>query len=191
MTQSERKELAEQIGMVAVFYGYEIEQARLTLILNYWASTNIAPPLIKNAYKRFMEESKIHKLPTPAEILSILRPKVDSHDFGVLVAARVLKAVSLHGWCNPVSAREYIGEEGWAAVKVFGGWEHICQNLGVTIDMTTFQAQCREIVKSEHKVAEINGNSRLALNSPTANKTEEINHENVAKIHALFQPKEF
>lgn len=178
MTRNERIELGNQIGMTGLFYGVEIEQNRLTMILNYWESTNIAPPTIIAAYKRFMEESKIYKFPPPAEIMSIIRPKVDSQDFGVLTAARILKAIKDFGWSNPESAKKYIGDAGWSCVRIFGGWEHICSELGVSIDMTTFQAQVREILKSEHKIAEVTGADHLRLSCPDGNKIENKKQSN-------------
>ena len=188
MTRNERIELGNQIGMTALFYGVEIEQNRLTMILNYWESTNIAPPTIIAAYKRFMEESKNHRFPPPAEIMSIIRPKVDAHDVGVLTAAKVLKAIVDFGWNNPIEAKKYIGDHGWSAIRVFGGWEHICAQLGVGIDITTFQAQCRDIIKSDHKVSEITGSSYLSLNSSDGNKQIESNQ--MSEVLALIKPKE-
>ncbi len=188
MTRDDRVNLAKQIRLVAVFYGLEIAPERLSLILDYWESTQVATPTIVAAYKRFTEESKIHKFPPPAEIMSIIRPKVDAHDIGVLTAAKVLKAIVEFGWNNPADAKKYIGDHGWAAIRVFGGWEHICRFLGDTIDITTFQAQCREIIKSDHKVSEITGSSHLSLESSDGNK--QIESKQMSEVLALIKPKE-
>lgn len=189
MTREDRIYLAKQIRIAAVFYGLEIAADRLSLILDYWESTQVAPPTIAAAYKRFTEESKIHKFPSPAEIMSIIKPKVDAHDIGVLTAAKVLKAIVDFGWNNPTDAKKYIGDHGWAAIRVFGGWEHICKELGVSIDITTFQAQCREIIKSELKVSEITGSNHLSLNSSDGN--QKIESKQMSEVLALIKPKEF
>lgn len=157
MTQQDRVLLAKNIRLTAVFYGLDLSAERLSLILDYWASTQVAPPTICAAYKRFTEESRFGKFPTPAEIMSIIQPRADPHDLGVATAARVVQAVSKFGYSNQTEAFEFIGQAGVDAVRRFGGWQYICENLGVTIDVTTFQAQVREITKSEIKLNGVGG----------------------------------
>lgn len=188
MTRNERIELGNQIGMTALFYGVEIEQNRLTMILNYWESTNIAPPTIIAAYKRFMEESKNQRFPPPAEIMSIIRPKADAHDIGVVTAAKVVQAVSKFGYNNQEDAYAFIGPAGVDAVRRFGGWLYICENLGVTIDVTTFQAQVREITKSEIKLNAL-GVSTNRIGFEEKEKLE--SSEKMDQVLALIKPKEF
>lgn len=187
MTRQDRVILAKQISMTAVFYGVEIAANRLSLILDYWEATQLAPPLICEAYKRFMEESKFQRFPTPAEIMGILRPKADPHDIGVCTASKVVQAVSRFGYANQKEAFDFIGPAGVDAVRRFGGWNYICENLGVTLDLTTFQAQVREITKSEIKLESIGGYRK----SIGYEEKKEIESEKMREVLALIQPKEF
>lgn len=187
MTQQDRIDLGNQIMMTAVCYGVEIERSRLTLILNYWASTEVAPPTIIVAYKRFMKESKFNKFPSPAEIMSIINPSADPHDLGVITASRVVKAVSKFGYNNQAEAFEYIGPAGVDAVRRFGGWLYICENLGVTIDITTFQAQVREIIKSEIKLNQIGGYEKAIAYEEK--KQIEENQKKMSEVLAIAMKK--
>lgn len=188
MTQHERTILAKTIRAIAIFYGLEMSQDRLSLTLDCWVGTNVPPDEIARGYDRFTKESKIYKFPSPAEIMSIIRPKADAHDLGVVTAAKVVQAVSKFGYCNQEEAFAFIGPAGVDAVRRFGGWLYICENLGVTIDVTTFQAQVREITKSEIKMNAL-GITRNQIGYEEKEKIE--SSKQMSEVLALIKPKEF
>ena len=87
-----------------------------------------------NSYSRTM---KTRALPTPGQIRDMVEP--DSSDAQAKEAsARIIQAVGKFGYNRPQEARTFIGELGWACVTRMGGWLHICEGLGVTIQQTTF-----------------------------------------------------
>lgn len=149
MNQSERQQLGEQILQTAFWYGLEIDRNRLSLILNHWMATNIAPHLLIDAYKRFTEVSKFNRFPTPAEIYGMIKPELSVDDEANLIATKIRQAISRCGYADPEGARKFIGEVGWNIVRRFGGWTYICENHGDLLNPLTFHAQCRDITKAE------------------------------------------
>lgn len=86
-----------------------------------------------------------HKtFPLPIEIINKIKElqKDPSLDAG-LIAARITGAVRKFGYANAKEAREFIGEHGWYLVTQKGGWTFICENLGMNLNITTFEAQNR------------------------------------------------
>lgn len=149
MTQQEKKDLAKQIAQTAFWYGLEMSETRLSLILNHWMATNIAPHLLIDAYKRFTEVSKFNRFPTPAEIYGMIKPELSVEDESNLIATKIRQAISKCGYADPEGARRFIGEVGWNIVRRFGGWVYICENHGDLLNPLTFHAQCRDITKAE------------------------------------------
>lgn len=91
--------------------------------------------------------------PTIADIMGFVNPVLDDETLGVEAASRVVHAVSKYGHNNGHLAQEYIGELGWMAVERYGGWNYICANLGMTLQVPSFQAQVREICRAQAKAA--------------------------------------
>lgn len=87
--------------------------------------------------------------PTPGELMAHARPTMNVQDQGVAIAGRVYKAVCDFGWTSPQGARQYIGETGWQVVEQFGGWQYICENLGLKISVDTFRAQIRDSARAQ------------------------------------------
>lgn len=65
-----------------------------------------------------------------------------------LIAARITGAVRKFGYANPKDAKEFIGAHGWYLVQQKGGWTFICENLGLNLNITTFEAQNRNQLES-------------------------------------------
>jgi hypothetical protein len=89
------------------------------------------------------------KAPLPAEIRELVAPGefISTEVKAREIAARIVGAITQFGWNNGTEARLYIGPEGWSAVERQGGWMHLCQNTGVTIQPTTLQAQLRDQIE--------------------------------------------
>lgn len=91
----------------------------------------------------------------PTKILKYANLQADDESLAVEAASRVVAAVSKFGWAQPAEAQAYVGEVGWHVVDRFGGWLHICQNLGSDISLTTFQAQARDLARSSVKLQKL------------------------------------
>jgi hypothetical protein len=109
---------------------------------------------VMGALTSYRRDPRNRSMPLPAQLRAIINPEVDPESQAREIAARIQGAVTKFGWCNAPSAREYIGETGWRIVETRGGWSHLCQNLGITIDPTAFEAQVREQAKASVKYGE-------------------------------------
>lgn len=151
ITQNERNELAQIILNTAVFYGkYDLTKEQITIYISV-LDDKFKKTFIdyKNSIQSYCADSKNKFFPAPANLSAYLNPEINDDAQAVSIAAKVIEAVSKFGWCNSQSAKNYIGDIGWAAVTAFGGWQHVCENLGLKIQLSTFNAQVRDIIKAE------------------------------------------
>lgn len=109
---------------------------------------NYPVDLVLNALEVYRLNKANKHFPKSCDIIEILEPRESTNSIAVQSAGLVLKAVRAFGYTNPRGAREMVGEAAWDAVNKYGGWDYICQNLGTTINVATFQAQIREVCKS-------------------------------------------
>ena len=174
MDQFERDRLAGVIGDVATLYGKSMTRPEISNYIN--AMVKFIPDSFENYMKAFDEYTKDIRnkyFPAPASLTPYLRKSQSSDGIANEVSSRIRSAISKFGWPSPAAAREYIGELGWEVVKRSGGWQHLCENLGVTLQPLTFHAQARDLAKSLHESAALgvydqpiqienqNNNSRL------------------------------
>lgn len=146
--------IAQMLLAMARFYGYELEERQLEMYVEVLAKFPEATVL--QSGKEYIQNPKNEKFPIPPHkiLAKYLPQEADSKDVGREVALRIRHAVSKFGWPSPADARAHIGDLGWGVVERLGGWQHICENLGVTIQETTFMAQCRDAVESTHRLGE-------------------------------------
>lgn len=148
--------IKEGIILTAEYYQFPISENQIAM---YYADLlDLDPREIMRAYQTYRKNPRNTKMPLPSAIRAIVNPEIDDDTFSVSTASKVLEAVARFGYTNPTEARDYVGELGWVAVKRFGGWTEICETLGTSkLPKATFQAQIREIVKSEVKVLKAGG----------------------------------
>lgn len=147
MTQGERVTVGEALAAMAQMYGRDLTRGALTLMLD--TIEGLPSALILAALNSWVQESKLNRMPVPAEIIAKVRGEPASREaLGREIASRIVGAVSKFGWPNGKEAREFIGEDGWVLVERSGGWSELCQGLGVTLDVQTFQAQARDLLTS-------------------------------------------
>lgn len=153
MNQKELQDLKIYMSNLSAYYQRPLSD----VVIRMYADDlkDLSFDQIMRAYESYRRDGKNRTMPIPAQIRAMVEHKADAHDVGVLTAAKVMQAVSKFGHTNSEAAMEFIGPLGVAAIRTFGGWLSVCENLGSTIDVTTFQAQIREIVKSESKMVEI------------------------------------
>lgn len=95
---------------------------------------------------------KNRTVPLPAQIREMIRPEfVDEDSESREICSRIIESITKFGYPNGSDARNFIGEAGWTVVTSYGGWSHLCQNLGTKISVDSFNAQARELLKSRIK----------------------------------------
>jgi len=98
------------------------------------------------AYGRYRKNPQNKTFPLPAQIRELVKPEefvaveVQARE----VASRIVGAITKFGWCGAQEAKVFIGAIGWEAVERNGGWMNLCQNVGVSINPATLQAQLRD-----------------------------------------------
>jgi len=138
------QKLKEEIIATAIYYGRDLNPQVLGMMVDDLSDLDASACI--QAYRSYRRNPKNRTFPLPAQIREIVAPDqhIDAEALAREVAARIVGAVTKFGWPNGRAAREFIGEEGWRIVELQGGWSHICENLGVTIPPSTFQAQVRD-----------------------------------------------
>lgn len=149
MTDAEKKNLAGLWAMYAAYYRTKIDDQVLRMYADDLSDLDFAS--VRDALDSYRKNPKNRTLPIPAVIRDQLSPNVDPDSTAREIAARIGGAITRFGWANGEQARNFIGEIGWNVIQRRGGWSHLCQNHGVTIDPTAFEAQVREQVKSDVK----------------------------------------
>lgn len=143
MTSEQRKLIAKKLIASWLMYGRELTYETAAFMIDNLA--DLPADKVLHAIDLYSRDPKNNMQPTVGKIRAIVTPEVDDRVQAVEAAARVVGAVTKFGWAQGRAAREYIGELGWSAVEQSGGWSFICENLGVTLQVGTFQAQIRDI----------------------------------------------
>lgn len=141
---------------LANLYGRSIDAA----LIEVWRQDmrGIDPAAISGALIAYRRNPQNRSFPLPAQIRAIIEPAdPTADDVAKEISARVIGAVSRFGWCNADDARAYIGEIGWRNVHKMGGWAFLCESLGRSIQVTSFQAQFRELVRKDAEFAKAGG----------------------------------
>jgi len=145
MNQNDFDNLKKLIIHVAEYYDRDIKPAAVLMMANDLKEYPLDE--INQAYEKYRKADKLFKFPMPAQIIAIMCPEPSEENLAREIASKISQAVTKFGWPNADDAKNYIGEIGWRVVERRGGWSYICQNLGVSIDPMTFEAQSRELAK--------------------------------------------
>ena len=128
------------------FYNHAISEQTLEMyvdVLSQWP-----PEQVLAAGREYVRNPKNTRFPIPPHTIMPQTHQADAKDLARDTAMRIQYAVTKFGWNNSRAAKEYIGETGWRVVERFGGWEYLCQNLGLDLQVGTFIAQCRDAIES-------------------------------------------
>lgn len=143
----------EVIAITFAYYnpGNVLDQTVLEIYAEDLADLNEQAVML--AYQTYRRDPNHTRFPLPAKIREIVTPEnyISAEDKAAEVAARICGAVSNYGWNNGRGAEAYIGPVGWQVVQRQGGWSYICENLGVRINPSTFQAQLRKQLETNFK----------------------------------------
>lgn len=139
------QKLKKAIVLTASYYGKKLSDEVLNMYAYDLKDHDEEMCLqILNAWRL---ENKV--FPLPLEIINKINElKKDPLLDAGLIAARITGAVRKFGYANPADARKFIGEHGWYLVQQKGGWTFICENLGMNLNITTFEAQNRNQLES-------------------------------------------
>lgn len=189
MNQDERNILANEIHETANFYGkYDLSKEDISMMLNvlqkHYSEFGLNDFL--KAYHSYKQDGKNTFFPSPSQLRKYLSPEIDDDTVAISTASKVVQAVSKFGWSNASDARAFVGELGWAGVQRFGGWMAVCENLGESINLGTFQAQLREILKSEIKVQKAGSYTALEYHKDPDALLNDRKHEQIgALLHSI------
>ena len=170
---------------------YDIQMNDLKLMLWTAQLQDVDALDVRRAQAHFRDKPNQKFMPMPGEIKNFLNPLVSEDGQARQIAAKVQGAVVKFGYTNGKDAKEFIGDIGWAIVERFGGWSYICQNLGTGIDVNAFQAQVRELAKSQVSFGEsqlanqINGTEAPNLLTKNDNQSVNVNKANALVKMAL------
>lgn len=150
-----------------------------------WAEQlqGLDPDQVHAAMKHFRDEKGRREMPKPADIKAFLNPTVSDDGLAREAAARVIEAISRFGYMRGAEAKEWIGELGWSVVKVYG-WEYICENCGVGLQVGQLTAQIRDLAKSHLEMARA-GKLNQAPELPPPTNTPAI--EGLPKVRNLLE----
>lgn len=162
MIEQERIRVGEQWMALALMYeGKTIPSAALRLMLD--AVDDLPFEKVMKALSDWTKDKKSTRHPLPGQLRSMVNPEADPRALAIGTALKIRGAVREFGWCNPDDAKKSIGEIGWRYVEQFGGWQHICENLGTTINENSFMAQARDAIESNINLNRIGFDSEKPL----------------------------
>lgn len=152
MNPDEIRNLKKLIVTVAEYYGRDLKPHVVTMMAEDFNEFSYNE--IEIAYRKYRSQDKQMRFPMPATIIDLIRPSVEPRVLAMESASRVIEAVGKYGWNNVADARVYIGTLGWRAVQRLGGWDFLCGQLGVTLQITTIQAQIRDLCEGTIKMGD-------------------------------------
>ena len=147
MNAQQKLDIKKRIVNAATYYNKPMNTEIVEMYMNVLQGFDYGE--VCDAINRYAMKGKF--MFTVADLVAIMRPEPDEDAIAREVASKITKAITKFGWSNSSDAREFIGELGWKVVERKGGWNYICQNHGHILDSTTFEAQSRELVKTEIK----------------------------------------
>jgi hypothetical protein len=134
--------------IIATFAYYHRGQTLDDMVLAMYVEdlNDLDPQVVIAGYQQYRRNPKNRTFPLPAEIRELVAPGefIAVETQAREIASRIVGAISMYGWNNSTQAQLYIGPVGWGLVERSGGWSHLCQNTGVTIQPTTLTAQLRD-----------------------------------------------
>lgn len=147
MNQAEKARLAQIFALYAAYYRVKLEDAVIQMYVEDLCDLSFIE--VEEALRVYRKNAKNRVMPLPAMLRDMVEPQLDDDTLARDAASRIVAAVSKFGWCNGGEARGYVGELAWSVVNRNGGWSYICENLGRGLDVGTFQAQARELAKTQ------------------------------------------
>lgn len=145
MTQQEKNELSITIALTAKYYSYSVDRDLISMIISDLEDLEFCA--VQSAYKKYRMSPKSTRFPFSGQIREMVQPPVSEDNLAREVISKIIESVSRFGYSNASDARAFIGEAGWSVVKSYGGWQNLCEGMGIFFSAETFSAQSRELLK--------------------------------------------
>jgi hypothetical protein len=146
MTQQQKQELKKAFALLAAYYQTQIRDEVIVMYVEDLGELTFDQAA--KALNDWRRNPKNTRMPLPAQIMSLIHPPDDDDSLAREAAARIISAVSKHGYNRPEEARAYIGELGWSVVEKQGGWYTLATSM-MEREKPTLQAQYRDLAKSQ------------------------------------------
>jgi hypothetical protein len=186
MNTAEQMQLTKALAILASYYQKQMPDMVLKMYARDLSDLSLAQTL--SAIETYRKDPKNRTMPLPAQLRVIVEPSVDPDSAAREISGRIVQAVVKHGFYRGQEAREFIGEIGWRVVERNGGWGHICTNLGVSIDESTFKAQARDLAKAQLMYGERDLHHAIGIGAPKE-KAGELTSAKDMLINLLPKPQ--
>ena len=140
-----KQSIKEILVGLSMYYQIELKPMQLEMYAD--DLMELTTDELKNTIQQYRRNPKNIRFPLPAALIAIAKPEVNPDHEAIEASNRIWAAIGMFGYNHPASAKEYIGELGWAVVKRNGGWASVCQESNDT-DGGTMKAQFRESAKA-------------------------------------------
>lgn len=138
---------------LAAFYEKTLTDEQVRVYSEFLAVRLTTHELVQ-AIALYCDDPKNEFFPRPvSKLVALIKEPIDDDSTAREVAARIVAAIPKFGWCNQEAAKNFVGEIGWAVIEKQGGWPYLCEHYGVDIQMSAFQAQVRDLAKSQIHLA--------------------------------------
>lgn len=154
------------------YYDAPINEMKVKMFAKELDDSSLDLNKISDSFRFFRLEKGRRLMPMPSDIIAWCIPKDDPDAIALDTAAKIIQSVSKYGYTNKDHAEKFIGPIGWQAVTRFGGWQYICENLGLKINTQTFFAQCRDLIKATMKLDSSREIERPVMISTGSNEIE-------------------
>jgi hypothetical protein len=146
VTQDEVGKLTQLFAMYAAYYRVRLDDQVLRMYAEDLSDLELSD--VRQALDFYRKNPKNRVMPLPANVRGEIAPEIDPDSAAREIASRITLAISQRGSWQSNEARQDVGEIGWEVVRRFGGWQYVCEQVGVTLDPGTFTAQTRDLAKS-------------------------------------------
>jgi hypothetical protein len=190
MTQEERQSVGEYWLGLAQMYGKDINRIAMKIMLD--SVDDLPADGVVKALEGWARTSKLGRHPLPADIRDVINPPVDDRAVAIVLARKIDKAVSKHGWAwdhgimgsNGIyfegggkvfstwkeAVIEELGPIGWATISQKGGWLQT-RNSANEMDEQGFIAQTRDQIQANMQLERQGVDlARLEMPKPSANE---------------------
>jgi len=150
--------LTKSIISWSMAWGNQMDQirARMYAIALLDSDCKDIPSLLKESLKTHS------RLPSAAELIKLSKGNIDEKDNAVLLSGKIIDAIAQFGYMNKQEAHNYLGDQAWRAVELFGGWERLCR--ADLSQMQSIRAQLRDLCMATTKSREFVGITHNDLN---------------------------
>lgn len=139
-----RTQIKKLLIALSAYYFQEIPNIALDMYVEDLADLSVEQV---NEAVRLYRNPKNTRFPLPPQLRQLLEPAVNPDHEAIEASNRIWAAIGKYGWCNPTSARAYVGELAWAVVQSNGGWLSICEQSH-DANSAVMKAQLRETAKA-------------------------------------------